>query len=288
MRRVRGFTLIELLVVMAIIALLLSLLLPALAKARQTARQVKDSTQIKQIHTAFLSYAATSEGGKFPTPGLIDRLPVNAVEIPGRGEEDVTQNNHANVHSAMIALNYYTPQLCYSPAEVNGRFSAFSAYNYNVYSPIDDVYWDANFKSDPDVQSNVSYATIPIVGIRKAGQWKNSVDSKFAILGNRGPLGGGTNVNNYKQSRTLEIHGGRKSWEGNVCFNDNHMYFAESCVPEGMDFPDPANSAQLLPDNLFVEDLNPGNGNLSSDAYMAICVSVQGDANNQTHNLKFD
>ena len=46
----KGFTLVELLVVMAIIALLLGLLLPALAKARATARQVKDQTQVKQIH----------------------------------------------------------------------------------------------------------------------------------------------------------------------------------------------------------------------------------------------
>ena len=48
--RAGGFTLVELLVVMAIIALLLGLLLPALAKARATARQVKDGTQLKQIH----------------------------------------------------------------------------------------------------------------------------------------------------------------------------------------------------------------------------------------------
>jgi prepilin-type N-terminal cleavage/methylation domain-containing protein len=287
MRRERGFTLIELLVVMAIIALLLSLLLPALAKARQTARQIKDSTQIKQVHTSFLSYAASTEGGKFPTPGLIDRLPLNGTDYPGRGPEDVEQNTHANLYSAMIALNYFTPQLVYSPSEVSGKFAIFSAYNYELYNPTGDVYWDPGFRSDPAVVCHTSYAAMPILGARKASQWKNTVDSKFAIMGNRGPINGGKDPAAYKISRTLEIHGGRKTWEGNVCFNDNHMLFAETCLPEGIDYPDPANSAGTLPDNLFVEDVSPGNGNLSNDCYLSICRKVTGGAT-EIHELIFD
>ena len=71
--RSKGFTLVELLVVMAIIALLLGLLLPALAKARATARQVKDQTQVKQIHQGWLT-AANDTGGMLPLPGEINRV----------------------------------------------------------------------------------------------------------------------------------------------------------------------------------------------------------------------
>jgi prepilin-type N-terminal cleavage/methylation domain-containing protein len=287
MRRERGFTLIELLVVMAIIALLLSLLLPALAKARQAARQVKDATQIKQIHAAWLSYAASSDQGRFPTPGLIDRLPLpSGGDFIGRGEEDVTQNNHANLHSAMIALNFFTPQILISPSEMNGRVVAYAGYNHNLYKPTEDQYWDPGFVADLATECHTSYATIPIVGLRKAQHWKNSVDSKYPIFGNRGPEEGGQNPGAYAASRTLEIHGGRKTWEGNVCFNDNHVSFSESCLPEGVDYPDPDNANTFLPDNLFRQEF--GDADEAGDAFMTIVFEVTGDAQNQTHTFKFD
>ena len=87
MKNKNGFTLIELLVVMAIIALLLGLLLPALTKARNTARQVKDATQIKQIHTGWVTKGSETPRGIFPLPGEINRIGV----FPGRGDEDAVR-----------------------------------------------------------------------------------------------------------------------------------------------------------------------------------------------------
>jgi len=55
--RTRGFTLIELLVVIAIIALLIGILLPSLGQAQSAAKKVQCSSQLKQIMTAFTSYA---------------------------------------------------------------------------------------------------------------------------------------------------------------------------------------------------------------------------------------
>ncbi len=60
--RISAFSLIELLVVVAIVALLLAILLPSLAKAREQARLVTCQSQLHQIGTAVMTYAAESHG----------------------------------------------------------------------------------------------------------------------------------------------------------------------------------------------------------------------------------
>ena len=54
----RGFTIIELLVVVSIIALLVGILLPAIGKARDQANLTKSQSNLKQIGTAHITYAA--------------------------------------------------------------------------------------------------------------------------------------------------------------------------------------------------------------------------------------
>ena len=273
MNRKNAFTLIELLVVMAIIALLLGLLLPALSKARATARQVKCSTQVQQIHKGWLTAAAENTEGLFPTPGEVRRLQVQTSAgpqfLPGTGDWDETLNSNAATYSLCVGRNYFTPQLLVSPAEINSRVIICSNYNYRAINPANaanPTYWDAqNFRTDLAQICNTSYATMPIYsGIRRREQWRNSGDAGFVVVGNRGVqdgvTGGGAANNAYATSRTLEIHGGPKEWDGNLCFNDNHVVFGRSFSPDGLRRVRVQNQPQEVLDNVFRRDIPGPNG----------------------------
>jgi prepilin-type N-terminal cleavage/methylation domain-containing protein len=267
-RTQRAFTLIELLVVMAIIALLLGILLPALAKARATARQVKDSTQIQQVHKGWSISAVDSTQGRFPTPGEINRLAHQTLQIPGRGNEDESRNSHQNLYSACIAKQMFSPQILISPSETSSKMAVCANYNYNAYRPANDVYWDeTNFKITGTngliSSSATSYATMPLSNtVRRAKEWRNSVNSKAVVLGNRGVKDGSTLPSDYATSKTLEIHGAKDEWDGNLCFNDNHVTFGRTFVPEGIDLVTVGTTN--IPDNVFKRD------DTSKDADMLI------------------
>ena len=274
--RKSGFTLVELLVVMAIIALLLGLLLPALAKARATARQVKDATQLKQVHTAWLTWCRQFNG-IFPTPGLINRVGL----IPGKGAEDVTRNSHASLYSACIAQNFFSPQLLLSPSESSANVAIASTYNFNAYNVANDSYWDPNFQTNLNGVCNVSYGTLHLADGRKTREWKESLNSKFAVVGNRGVNGGVYTAPAYTTSKTLEIHGGRNSWEGNICYNDNHVNFESNFTPDGTTKLGPN---QDVDDNLFLEETQ---GN-KSDMWLTMISTVSGSGTNYTFTITWD
>ena len=62
--------------------------------------------------------------------------------MPGRGDIDEIQNNHANLHGAMIGRGYVNAQILVSPAEVNSKVVACATYNMNRINPATDCYWD--------------------------------------------------------------------------------------------------------------------------------------------------
>lgn len=311
MKRNNGFTLIELLVVMAIIALLLGLLLPALAKARSVARQNKDATQIQQVHKAFLTYATGEGNGKFPLPSEINRQG----NLPGRGEPNELKNSHANLYSACIAREMFTPQILVSPSESSGRVAVCSNYDYTKYKPANDTYWDGdtsdaggtstpgNFKADLAAICNTSYGTMPLLPrdgnakrpCRRDMHWRNSSDSAFIVVGNRGVQDGITNGTQYTNSKTLEIHGAKNEWEGNMCYNDGHVKFEKTFYPEGTpcvegstvtssDANCPAGTGL---DNIFLSETESSSKN-RGDILLNMVKAVSGSPSNLTFQATWD
>ena len=289
MKRTRAFTLIELLVVMAIIALLIGLLLPALARARATARQVKDGTQIAQIHKSWLIYSGENEG-IFPTPGLINRLDVPGLgPVPGRGAENQEENDTAALYSVCIAQNFFTPELAVSNSEPNGNVLVKIDYNYNAIDPVMDEYWDRGFMCDLNALSNVSYSSTPMFDKRKQSQWINSLDSKFAIVGNRGVEDGDYLTSAYTDSKTLGIHGSSKEWVGNMCFNDNHIALLKTFLPEGVNYQE-LGGGTTKPDNIFLNETEGTGGDATGYDCWNIIVTevVASGANSFNINIVWD
>ena len=253
-----GFTLVELLVVIAIIALLIGLLLPALARAQQNARTIKDANSVQQIHKSFLTFAQSEPGGKLPTPGLINRLPIQLAagptNVPGQGQEDQAKNSTANLFSAVLAQRFFNPDILIGPTEVNPIIVEKQDYNYNKLDPTTDQYWDTSFSaainsSPGSGVCNTSYAHLALCGERKKSNWRNSMDSTKALLGTRGTYKGANNGNNYKLSFTLQLHGSDKDWDGNIVFSDNHTEFLKTYYPNNVSWE--CGSVNLTKDNIF-------------------------------------
>ncbi|MHC4976348.1 MAG: type II secretion system protein [Planctomycetota bacterium] len=210
----KGFTLIELLVVVSIIALLIGILLPALQRAKREAGAVRDGAQIKQIHTALVTWA-TNNNGRFPIPQSIDRRGYTEGPLIPSGTDD-TQGWHKNrtgpVFSILIYNRLLVPEVFISPNEPNGTIQAKTDFHYGTmpqeFSQVPEpelAVWDPSFIGTPSsedrsleiiggsqslAQGNNSYAHTPIIwgSARTNGQWRNSLSATQAVISNRGPV----------------------------------------------------------------------------------------------------
>lgn len=285
MKRRQGFTLVELLVVIGIITLLIGILLPALSKARATANRVRDASQLDQIHTGWVTYAQDFQG-RFPTPGVVM---TDEPENPGQGDEAEEFNDTANLHSLCIMENFYSPDLVYARSEPNGNVVAKADYDWEVHSPITGIYWDesftANLGPDADDISNVSYASLPIGGRRKTRHWKDTGDSSYAVVSNRGVVNGSLEEETYENSLTLRIHGSNRQWEGNVCYNDGSVAHERSFFPERARF---TQGGENEDDNIFANDTGTPDSTDGRDIYLVIVEDESMGEDGESFSARWD
>ncbi|MFN0118426.1 MAG: hypothetical protein ACKVQC_09080, partial [Elusimicrobiota bacterium] len=80
------------------------------------------------------------------------------------------------------------------------------------------------FSADLHVLSHVSYAHMPLLGENKLKNWRETLSTGWAVLGNRGPRGGVHDPN----SITNRIHPPHDRWNGYIVYQDNHAKLVET------------------------------------------------------------
>ncbi len=226
----RGTSRVGVIVVIACIAILVTVLLPVLRHHRLNSISLDDRKHLVDIHQSWVIYAQAFNG-RFPIPGLIDRLPadlngdgIGDAEVEGIGPEDHSLNTTANLYSATIAQHYLSPAALISPLERNPVIEEDSDYNYNCYQPEADIFWDDNFVADLETGSNASYAHLPLVGAQRRTHWRLTSKAEVGVVSNRGPSDGIGRPGLY----SCQPDG---SWRGRIVFADGHVETIRRSVP---------------------------------------------------------
>jgi len=240
----KGFTLIELLVVISIIALLIGILLPALGAARRNANKMKNSTQLRSIIQAMLTFAS---GNKDVLPGRSKR----AGEILAADIDFSDQDGHAVEarYAILLASGSISGEILLSPGDSK------------------DEKWDG---TDDLAAENYSYSLLEIElggGRRKVWTGGNATSSTPLMSD---PLTDGTvgTTTGYKSYWSASA----EEWVGSVGFGDGHAGFEDAAL-----IPDTRFSAALcdgsgnLGDDLFEDETDTG-----CDAYNNALLHFEG------------
>ncbi len=190
----RGISRIGVVAAIVCIGILFAIALPLLERRREIERSMTDSTHLTEIHQAILTFA--NEFGQSP---IMSGL-----------------NITANLFSAVIVQNYFSPATVISPLERNPVVGEHTNYNFSLYDPARGVYWDSAFVADLAVGSNVSYAHMPLVVDRMRRRWREVRGPETARFGARGPVDAVATADSY----ACRPDG---SWRGNVVYADNHI-----------------------------------------------------------------
>jgi prepilin-type processing-associated H-X9-DG protein len=238
----RAATLIGMLVALAILLALGVVMSTAINKAMTGAGSTAPGTAAAHEDRLYLLslYQSLAVGAQLNEERLLVPSALTRRRDPG---DDTT----AGLFSAMIAQQYAVPQQLCSAHERNPNVWPDDDYDYLAYSPADDTYWDPAFAADLEVESNVSFAHIPLYGERLRRHWRFPAGSHTPLLGNRGPAQGVADPNSYTYGRD-----GR--WAGHVVFGDGHVEYIQTFTLSSVFFDA---GGQRQPDNLFRMDDGP-------------------------------
>ncbi len=266
----RGLTIVEVLAVIVVICLIVAILLPAIGGRgyhRGDARRIKDASQVRGIVQSMAIFA-NNNGDNYPLPSLLD--PNNATTA----EEGAAKDHTANVLSILIFQGSVSPEMYYNPAETSGKIQIDTDYEFDMPKAAVDpakALWDPAFAADftGPGGSNVSYAHARAIAPAedRPSVWHNTFSATQAVFGDRGPEVSSVTVDRTRgrsvptyvnaDSNTFAIHGGRRTWEGNIAYNDGHVNFEMSTSPDGLTYD---GRAAKTPDNLFFDEPDDAGG----------------------------
>jgi hypothetical protein len=236
MTRPRGTTLVGMLVSLVILLVLGLVLITAINKGMTgggsslsgTVASHQDRQYLASLYQS-LAVAAQLNDGRFLVPSTLTL------------RRDPADDTTAGLYSAMIAQQYAAPEQLYSANERNPNVWLDENYDYLAYSPADDIFWDPAFVADLEVESNASFAHIPLHGQRLRQLWQFTAGSRTPLLSNRGPFDGVDDVSSY----TYGLDG---QWAGQVVFGDCHVELIDTFTLSSVFI---GRGGQQQPDNLF-------------------------------------
>lgn len=242
-----GFTRIELAALIVLITVLVSvgfIGIRALHRYGDGARFLKEGTRAREIHQSLIIYGRDHEAG-FARPGL---LSLDGLLQPI--DERIGDNTTANVMSMLVMQKYFPTSVLVSPREQSPNVDEYDDYDFNAYAPADGMHWDTGLRADLSKQSHVSFAHLPLFGERMETQWRETFDSRYAVLGWRGPADGIVN------SKSYTCFDGE--WVGNIVYNDNHVVVENTMTPNERR-PGVTDGDEPL-DNIFAMEDGPAGG----------------------------
>lgn len=234
--RAAGLSLLEVVVAIILLAIpvVTVMIFLAFSQGRTLSRQINCSANVRGIHQGFVLSASSGEE-RYILPSLIDKAG-NTM-----GGDAAAKNTTSAIISTLIYGTFISPEICVSPAEKNPNIKVMEGYKYDAPTGTINpklALWDPAFNADftSGKVGNFSYAHTMPFGVRLDKQWTNTFNDKEAFLGNRGPLISSVtkgispvvtptfNASSY----TLRIHGPRRSWEGNIAYQDNHVSYEQT------------------------------------------------------------
>lgn len=188
--------------IFAVLGIVAALLLPALNASRTTARQMQNSTQLRGIHQAVVTY---SQANKFWFPGATSTGKVHANAAI------------SNRHGALMELqdkDWFEPMYNISPGETDSSITSEGLV--------------ATTASERGSFAVLEYAINPTGGnLSTLGtlEWRDQLNTSAIVLSDR-------NTGSPTSPSSVWSSGG---WEGSVVFGDNHVQFELSDGPfDGM------------------------------------------------------